>query len=312
MKNRLFTFLILLLVSNTFFAQKITIQKDLKVKEQDFRITRFYSSSYKRTEKVWNEWISFSGDTLTTLINSRGLEACGLQIQFIKNKVIPKFFYATDGGYFEESDFESYDLTLNATNFKLGDTLYGIFRGSKTKQVPLELEGAFIHVIQDTREKERKEYAKALATKYDKKYLDTGLYDCMAYNVKDSTIYKYTPHKLIKSDKKYLPYEVFEYSLFHFSAVTLQKGKPGFIKLKFAIEDRVINDMPRLWQFKNASMAFIYKDTLLSVFKPVLTGKKYLIVTVPVSSKTQAEEIFEDVNEKLKEAQKEYKKYNDN
>lgn len=244
----IFLLLSLFFISNCF-GQKITINPDIIVSRTDFDITIMEDNGRElQTDKANMILDEVSKNKLDVYVLIRGYAIWGLHINISKDSIKPEYYHWDDGGGHEKHlKFDSYDLTLNARSYKVGERLVGKFKGIATetqkdgKIVRHKLNGKFIHIIKNTREYLRTSRAEEEAQLSRKKYRETGIYGRM--DLETGLKIKAPAYKLANSEDEYYLYATAkEYvsglHLFSKAIAEPDAKKPGIMVIKLILEDR--------------------------------------------------------------------------
>lgn len=289
----------LFFTSISVFSQKVTIDPSLKVKYTDFKIDWPGNNQHNKPYRAHKQTDVIYKDSLVIQLAHVTWTAMILNVSIDKKgKVNARFlYYDDDGGRLTSHEFDSYDLTINTTKYKLGSIIKVKFTGKITfKGSILSLYGSFIHMVQDEPNKE----ARKLKNASKEKILKTGFYSFTgAYGE------KYGLPKYI--DEKGLKYYINTDSIVTLSSFKSMYAepyteKPGFTKLKFIID----NDFVERWkQIKShkSPYGFILDNKVIFFGRSVIMENGFIIIDVKAQPGKETEEMVQKINEAIARAQ---------
>jgi hypothetical protein len=308
-KNALLIFM--LVCAGVLPAQKITIDPDLIVSLTDFE-TEVENLPYSQKADLIIDSIYGGGANVSVL--KRGFAIWGLTIDFRNDSIIPKYHHWNDGGgIVTVLDFDSYELTLNASGYKLGDRVMGRFRGSATEQLPNgkahvhKFAGKFMNIMtNDLKNSSNFINYESVKKSWEakKRYRDTGIYALM--EGQKGLELNLEPYELGPDKEEYFP-EKEVVSLAGFiqasSAPGSSKGTTNIIlKLDAATQAQTVN---QLGQY--AKLALLHKNQLISAGKVSVSAGKITFM-VYTTNKTEVGKIVSEINSAISKARAQRKK----
>lgn len=292
--------LVLSFYSYIGYSQKITVDPALKVRSSDFNIDWPGNNQDNRPFRASKQYDAIYKDSLVIQVVHVTWTAMGLHLMINKNgKVKPKFIYYDDSN--NETtllNFDSSELTINTTRYKLGTVIKVKFKGKiKFKDSELTLSENFIHMVQDMPNKETRK----LKNVSKEKVLNTGFYSLNgAFGEKYGL-------------PKYRDEDGFDYYIDTDSIVTLSSFtnvvpekdtlKNGGVKLKFMVHE----DFMKRWeQIKSIKFpyAFILDNKVIFFATSVTMENKSVIIDLQVESEKETEEIVRKINKAIADAWK--------
>lgn len=310
MKNTLFAFL---LWSAFAAAQKVTIDTDFMITRTDFNIDESYTDS-KYVDKYKANLIidEVTKEETDIYILIRGFAIWGLHINFSKNGIKPVYYHWNDGGGHETIlEFDSFELTLNSSNYKVNDLLMGKFKGIATetrsdgKIIKHHLNGKFKHIFNNTREttdRQQKEYEEALSKKV---YRQTGLY----YRIPPAEAKKMYAYELVGSGNEYYLYAsprdwVTGMKIFYKASTEPDPKKPGIMLIKLKPEDpKSLQELTQSY----IKYGLIIDDVLWHVGDGLTVKDGYVVFPLKIK-KDKATELTGRLNFAIQKDKKDHKK----
>jgi len=310
MKN--FLLFIFLFLSIYASAQKIIINPDLIVSRTDFDISEPGSTYIEKANMIIDE---ITKDKVDVYVIVRGYAHWGLNISISKDSIIPEYYHWNDGGgHTTRLKFDTFELTLNARNYKIGDRLVGKFKGvvAETDRdgnvKKRSLKGKFIHIIENSNEKLKKQSDQEQADLSRKTYRETALYYRMDLNT--GLELKALTYQLANSDDEYYLYSssrdwVTGMNNFSKASAEADVKKPGTIILKLKLEQ----PESEYWQNFTKSTehyGLIIDDTLWHIGDGLTIKNGYAIFPLKIK-KEKANELVSRLNiaiQKHKKSQK--------
>lgn len=292
--------LFLLFYSCVGYSQKITIDPALKVRSSDFKIDWPDNNQNNRPYNASKQYDAIYKDSLVIQVVHVTWTAMGLHLVINKNgKVKPKFIYYDDSDNRTTlHNFDSSELTINTTKYKLGTVIKVKFTGKiKFKGSELTLSENFIHMVQNMPNKE----ARKLKNASKNKVLNTGFYSLNgAFGEKYGL-------------PKYRDEDGFDYYIDTDSIVTLSSFtnvvperdtlNKGDVKLKFMVHEDFIKRWEHIKSLK-FPYAFILDNKVMFFATSVTMENKCVIIYLQVKSENETQEVVRKINKAIADAWK--------
>ncbi len=296
--------LAILFATNAMLAQKITINPDLVVGNSDFTVT----SDKTESNKANLHFETIHKDTLTCFIVVRGFCIWGLQLDFYKNSIKPKYyFWDDDGGHTTVLDFDWYELKLNASSYKAGDTMIGRFKGVASEQAKdgkiykHKLSGKFVYTVDpDKAKRELKERQNNPGTKI---YRTTNFY---YVTDADKGLKAGAPtYELTAADEEYYISKepLLGLNLFDKVAAVSDKTNPAITNFIFSIDNKytdLFKDLSR----NPRTVAFVVDNVLWQVQKSITIVKGTFTLPIAIKGKENINALVQKINSAIQKNKK--------
>lgn len=314
--KELFLSLIILLSINSK-AQKIEVKPDMVVSRTDFNITVMEGNGRElQTDKANMIIDEISKDNLDVYILIRGFAIWGLHINISKDSIKPEYYHWDDGGGYEKHlKFDSYDLRLNASNYKIGERLVGKFSGIVTETLKdgkiekHKLKGKFSHVINNTREYLKRTRDEEKTDLSRKIYRNTGIYYRMT--LEDGLAIKSPTYLLNNTDDEYYLYSspkdlVIGLENFSRASAEFDSKKKGMINIKLKLIDQKTENYSELTK-TYIKYGLVIDDKLWNVGDGLKYQNEYVIFPLKVK-KEKANELVGRLNFAIQKAKDDKKR----
>ena len=287
--------LLLMLTAFCGYSQTVKVLPSFKVKYTNVRATYKENNNRDLRTMVYD---IVSRDTVKYYIATTGYDVNAVELTFVEGQIIPKYYNWSDSGLgVTRADFQSYDILLNKSSYKMGDTIMGRIKATgyldRGSGQTYEFTGDFRHIVENTPEvREKREPIK----RKPKTYTPTGFYTVLLHEGDNFKL----PHYILSGNNYCLYSEEPLFNGAEFSDISRTfDTKKQQLTLKFKIKSGQLDKFKHEKEF-GLPVALVVDDVLLEVISDMVIDKEnYLVVSLKVKDKKEADRITQALHRKV-------------